>query len=238
MNLVDTHCHLLPGLDDGPLDERDALELARRLTADGVTRVVCTPHYSRRYPTDHAEAGRRLERMRELVGGAGMPLALELAAEVDPVNALVSDLDELAVRAIAGRFVLVEVLPDTPAPFLESALARLSERGLVPLFAHPERSRAVQRDPALLIDARQDGALVQIVAPSLIGRWGGAVEDTAWRLLDAGAVDLLASDAHGPRRRGVHLREAAAAVTQRLGPEAAPRLTVTAPTLVLEGIRP
>ena len=65
--VIDTHCHLLPGLDDGPATAADAVALAERLAADGVETVVCTPHFSRRYPTDHAEAGERLQELRGLL---------------------------------------------------------------------------------------------------------------------------------------------------------------------------
>jgi protein-tyrosine phosphatase len=110
---------------------------------------------------------------------------------------------------------------------------RLDEAGLLPIFAHPERCRAVQRHPVLLEEARARGALVQIVAPSLIRRWGRGVASAAWGLLGAGWVDLLGSDAHGIRRRGVHLAEAVELIGKRFGPEVSRDLVRRNPARVL-----
>ena len=231
--MIDTHCHLLPGLDDGPGSPDEALALARSLVADGIERVVCTPHYSPQFPTAHADAAAKL---RALDGElAGLPLDTVLAAEVSPGYAVSAPLDELRSRALRGRYVVCEALPDSPPTFFEAALARLAEAGLAPIFAHPERCRAVQRRIGIVDWARKQGALVQVVAPSLIGRWGGATSATAWRLVDTGRADLLASDAHGTRRRSVHLREAAGIVAERLGAAVAAELTERRPAELLDG---
>jgi protein-tyrosine phosphatase len=110
---------------------------------------------------------------------------------------------------------------------------RLDGTGLAPIFAHPERSRAVQRHPTLVEDARERGALVQVVAPSLVRRWGRGVTSAAWGLLGAGWVDLVGSDAHGAKRRGVHLAEAVKLVEKRFGEEVARGLVQDNPARVL-----
>jgi protein-tyrosine phosphatase len=148
------------------------------------------------------------------------------------------EVNELVKRSIGGRFVVVEVLPDSPGPLFPSTIARLAEAGLAPIFAHPERSRAVQRHVGVLDAARRDGALVQVVAPSLLGRWGDDVRATAWRLVDTGRTDLVGSDAHGVRRRRPHLREAVDLIAERLSPAVAAELTEHRPAFVLDGALP
>jgi protein-tyrosine phosphatase len=236
--VIDTHCHLLPGLDDGPWTETEAIQLAERLVVDGTTRVLCTPHYSRMFPTQHEDAVSSFERLRSELSRAGVPLELELAAEIGPAAAVTEPLTELQRRSVAGRFVLVEILPDTPAPTLETCIDRLGEAGLTAIFAHPERSGDVSRHLVELDVARDLGALVQVVAPSLLGRWGPAVEETAWRLVDTGRVDLLGSDAHGVRKRRPHLREAAELVAARVGHAVVRELTERSPASVLRGVDP
>lgn len=232
--MIDTHCHLLPGLDDGPQTMGDAVALARRLVADGVSNVLCTPHFSRLFPTDHGEAVERLGELRDALAGAAVPLELALAAEIGPAFAVSAPLDELRRRSISGRYLLIEVLPDSPGGLFDAASDRLQEAGLTPIFAHPERCRAVQRHPTLVEDARRRGALVQVVAPSLIKRWGRGVAAAAWSLVGAGWVDLLGSDAHGARRRGVHLAEAAELVEARFGAETTRDLIRRNPALVVQ----
>jgi protein-tyrosine phosphatase len=231
--VIDTHCHLLPGLDDGPRTAADSLALARRLVEDGVSSVLCTPHYSRLFPTEHADAVASLAILDKGLADASIALQLRLAAEIGPAHAVSTPLDELQKRAVSGRYLIVEVLADSPAGLFETVADRLDEAGLVPIFAHPERCRAVQRHPMLIEDARLRGALVQVVAPSLIKRWGRGVASAAWGLLGAGWVDLLGSDAHGARRRGVHLREAVELVRARFGDGVADDLVRRNPARVL-----
>jgi protein-tyrosine phosphatase len=214
--VIDTHCHLLPQLDDGPSTEGGSIALARGLARLGVLAVVCTPHYSRRYPTPHEVARERLGRLEHELRGAGISIALSLAAEISPAYAVSQPSEELARRSIGGRFVIVELEPDTPAVFLETVLGRIGQLGLKPVFAHPERCLALQGAPRLLEDARAAGALVQTVASSLAGRWGSRIALTAWSLLDSGVVDVLASDSHSPRSAAT-LQRATNLVRDRYG---------------------
>jgi protein-tyrosine phosphatase len=231
--MIDTHCHLLPDLDDGPQSLDGSLALARRLLEDGVSVVLCTPHFSRAFPTLQTDAVDRFTALRDALDAASLPLEIELAAEVAPALAVATPIEELKGRSVAGRFVIVEVLPDSPAGLFDAVADRLDEAGLVPIFAHPERCRAVQRHPMLIEQARDRGALVQVVAPSLVRRWGRGVASAAWGLLGAGWVDLLGSDAHGARRRGVHIAEAVELVEARFGAEVAADLVRRNPAQVL-----
>jgi protein-tyrosine phosphatase len=236
--MIDTHCHLLPALDDGPATIEDAIELARLLVANGVTSVLCTPHYSRQFPTKHADAVARHETLRGELAAEGIALETAVAAEVSPAFALSAPLEELVLRSVGRRFLVVEVLADSPADLFAMVSERLGPHGLVPVFGHPERSRAVQRVPSSVDAARRDGALVQILAPSLLGRWGREVAAATLELLDTGRADLLASDAHGASRRRVHLAEAGKLVEERLGSGVLAELTERGPATVLAATHP
>ncbi len=234
--MIDTHCHLLPELDDGPRDLAEAVELARELRDAGVSAVVCTPHLNRRFPTDFGTAERQLERLRDALKPVGIELELALASELGPNAAVEQEADELLRRAIARRFLLVELEPATPATFLGLCADRLDELNLVPLFAHPERCRAIQRDASALAEARARGGFVQVVATSLAGAWGGTVARAAWSFVASGRADLVASDAHRPGRR--RLQRVLATLAERIGDEAAGRLTEAAPRRIWNGERP
>jgi len=231
--VIDTHCHLLPGIDDGPRDAADAVALARQLADAGVRDAVCTPHFSLRYPTRHEDAAARLETLRGALADAGTPLRLGVAAEVSPEHALAAPDEALRERRLGPRHLLVELEPETPSGALELTLDRLDALGLVPVLAHPERCRAVRERPALLDDARAGGALVQVVAPSLAGRWGDEVAAAAWSLLADGRVDLVASDAHRARSGGSHLAHALQMLQARFGAAAVAELTERAPAGVV-----
>ena len=235
--MIDTHCHLLPRLDDGPRGLSSAVALARQLAEAGVTTVVCTPHFSRRYQAPQTIARARLHDLRSAVRAARVPLELQLAAEVSPGFMASAPPEELVARSIGG-FLIVELKSDTPGPFILTALERLMQERLRPIFAHPERCAAAREQPRLLEEARASGALVQIVAPSLTRDRGTRIEEAAWRLLEAGAVDLLASDAHRPRPGGLHLERAIARVADRFGPRAVKQLTEHGPQRVVNAAAP
>jgi protein-tyrosine phosphatase len=233
--VIDTHCHLLPGLDDGPRSDGEALDLARRLVEQGVSHVVATPHYSNLFPTDHVLATRRLDALTSALGSAAVPLSVSLAGEIGPGFAASAPIEELWRRVIGGRYALIEVLPDTSPSALLAIGDRLGEAGIAIVLGHPERCRALHRRPTVLDPLHADGAVLQVVAPSLVGRWGPDVEAAAWRLVDTGRAGLLASDAHGVSRRRPHLREASALIEQRLGAQVVAELTERGPAAVLAG---
>jgi protein-tyrosine phosphatase len=235
--MIDTHCHLLPRLDDGPSSDDAAVALATRLAESGVSLVLCTPHYSSRYPTDRGDALRRESDFVRRLESDGVDLELALAAEVSPERAVAAPGEELVARSIAGTFLLVELLPDTAAVTLATICERLAALDLLPIFAHPERCRALARSLDPLDEARRQGALVQVVARSLQGRWGSEIQTVAWRLVDTGRTDLLASDAHHRGHGGALLR-AATLVGDRLGDGVRNELTVRRPGLVLAGVHP
>lgn len=232
--MIDTHCHLLPGLDDGPVTVEEALELAAAMVAQGVTHVVCTPHLSRQFPVSHRQALEALHVLEAALAHRGVELALTLAAEVTDVNAVTLDPAALRERSIGGRYLVVELAASSTAAAAELLVRRFDRMGLVPVFAHPERVPAFGRDPASVEGLRALGGLVQVMASSLTGRWGVGVEDAAWALLAAGA-DLVASDAHGATRRRCHLDEAREQVCDRMGGRYWDELTLVAPARLLAG---
>ena len=233
--MIDTHCHLLPALDDGPPHQAEAVLLARELSAQGVRRVLCTPHYSRLFPTSHAAARERLGAFEPALRDAGVELELSLAAEIGPGLAVSAPLEELLARTIDLRFAVIELLGDTSPAAVATIGGRFAKAGVRLVLAHPERCRAVQRHLDVLDAFRADGALLQVVAPSLLGRWGPEVEATAWHLVDTGRADLLGSDAHSTRRRRPHLSAACELIEERLGGGVVSELTERRPRLLLDG---
>lgn len=210
--------------------------MARRLAGDGISVVLCTPHYSRTYPTRLERARQELDLLRDALLHLTIPLTLHLAAEVSPPKLLEAPLEELAARAIGDRYLIVEVKHDTSPDFVGIALERLGPMGLSPIFAHPERSQQVGDDLRLLGSAREAGALVQVVAPSLAGSWGIETRLRAWRLVAEGIADLVATDAHGAVA-APPLGTIANYVEERVGSERRQALFEGNATRLLGGVR-
>jgi protein-tyrosine phosphatase len=234
--VIDTHCHLLPRLDDGPASEADCVQLARKLRDEGVTRVVCTPHWSRRYPTSVDDARQRVERARSDLTALGIELELDLAAEVSVELAVGASSAELAARAIAGRFVLVELVAGLSRDAPAAVANRLAAEGLEPVFAHPERWLAAQRRVDALDELRARGAWLQVVVPSLVGSSRAEIWEAAWALVGTGRADLVASDAHRAGGRRVQLRALCDLLDARCGRERRSELLEHAPARLLAGM--
>jgi protein-tyrosine phosphatase len=204
MNAVDLHFHLLPGVDDGPADLADSLELARVAAAQGTGTVVATPHVRADFFTDVASLPERMDEVRRAVADDGLRLELRGGGELghEMVGRLrQSELETIAQGPPGARWLLVETPFEGVSPAFHSATAELRDRGFGVVVAHPERSADAALDGAagLRREIRQ-GAVAQINALSLDGRHGEDAKRAAHELLAEGLPAVLGSDAHGPTR--------------------------------------
>ncbi|HWE80617.1 MAG TPA: CpsB/CapC family capsule biosynthesis tyrosine phosphatase [Gaiellaceae bacterium] len=232
--MIDSHCHLLAGLDDGPASLSESVRMARKLTQGGVSHVICTPHFSPQYPTDQRRAAEELVRLEGALEELKIELRLMLAAEVAPRAALDAPIEELQRRAIGRRFVVVELLRETSRARIDEILERLLSAELLPIFAHPERCLAVQTRPEILAGPRRQGALVQVVAPSLTGNASADVGRAAWGLISRGEADMVGSDGHRADSGRLRLDALAEVVARRSDPPTAARLFEDGPRRLIE----
>ncbi len=232
--MVDIHCHLLPGLDDGPETMEQSVEMAEMALADGITHIAATPHANDVFPYD---SERSLGLCAELAGR--MNGRLRLATGCD-FHMSYENLE--AASACPGRFtlnqkdyLLVEFADFALPPFLDQALGRLQEAGLKLIVTHPERNPLVRAAPERLRGWIANGCYVQITGMSLTGRFGRAAEQAAQDFLDRNWAHFVASDAHNARGRPPRLRRAYDLVAARRGPEAARALFHDNPLAAWEG---
>lgn len=230
--MIDLHCHILPGVDDGVRDDGEALALAREAVAEGVVTIAATPHVRDDYPTSPEQMERGVLELRALLAAEGVPVEIVCGGELalDRVQQLGAEVERFTLGQ-TGKYVLLE-FPDYGWPLsLDAVVHGLRARGITPLLGHPERNSEVRERPELLEDTVREGALVQVTAGALEGRFGRSQQRAAQRLLALGLVDVLASDAHGPSVRAGGIAAAAAL----LDAGAAEHLTVRAPAAILAG---
>jgi protein-tyrosine phosphatase len=198
--VIDLHCHVLPGIDDGPATIDEALALARGQIAAGVRTVAATPHVSHGYPdNDAARIAAATDALRAALAAEAIPLELVTGAEVALTRASELDDDELAaLRLGGGRWLLVEA-PMAPAGAagVAAGLRALAARGHRILLAHPERCAVFLANRALLGELVAGGMRCSITASALTGRFGRRPQRFALELLREGLVHDVASDAHG-----------------------------------------
>lgn len=200
--MIDLHCHLLGGTDDGPPNISDAVELALESSRQGVTTAVTTPHFNHRYPTTVEAAQAAAGELRAELQKAGCELELFLGSEINLASLPSLSTDELKARTLGnGNCVLLEPPFHEDPGNLEFAVNDLLVDGFEVLIAHPERSLALVRSQELLQRLVRRGALCSVTASSLRGRHGRSTQAVALEMCSKGLIHNVSSDCHDLRSR-------------------------------------
>jgi protein-tyrosine phosphatase len=221
--MIDLHCHILPGVDDGAATLADALAMARAAVADGITTIVATPHAFKgplNVPVSRRDDA--LAELREALQTQNIDLTILPGYECQIHENLLNILRTTPAYTLngAGRTFLLELPSDFIPPGLEQFLFNAQMANLDPILVHPERNLEVQKNPAVLATLIDRGLQIQLTAGSLTGEFGWRARRTAKKLLTNGWVQVLASDAHNPTRKAPMLSKALEIARDLIGPSA------------------
>jgi protein-tyrosine phosphatase len=236
--VIDLHCHILPGLDDGPANLDFSLAMARAAVESGTQLIVATPHIRADFDVDPSEIEPRVDLFNERLQQERLPLRVLPGAEIGWAGATDLDDSQLARLSLgSGRRVLLESPYGKKPVDLESIIAALAERGFQVVLAHPERCPLFQRDLERLRRIVDGGALCSITAGSMMGRFGQSVRAFTVEMLRNGLVHDVASDAHDHLHRPPGLVAGFDALEEEIPGIAATAswFTVTAPVAILAG---
>lgn len=229
---VDIHCHVAPGLDDGPANLEEAIALAWAAYRAGTLAMVATPHRSLRYDWSSQARGNGLQGLHaRLPEGFALFAGCELELSDEAWSSF-----ELQPRQYClnrSRYVLVELPRTGLARSFDVVLRKLRLRGLIPILAHAERYRLLRDTGGRLAGWVREGCLLQITADAICGRRGKRAQSAAGELLRAGLAHFVASDAHNVLQRGPNLQPAYRIVSEMAGIEHAARLFAYNPLRVL-----
>lgn len=228
MELFDLHAHVLPGVDDGPVDLEETVETLRVAHAGGTRSLVATSHMFLR--SLHTPAFRlrevfeeTCERLGELSSsrpdcGFLSEMGLALGAENYLSTEFLLALEEGEVLTLGGgKAVLVEFNPFLSFDIMKNALQRILDEGYQPVLAHVERYRIFERSSTRLEELVEMGCRAQINADSFLGSFASSLRRKSVDLLKRGVVTLVASDMHNADVRGSRLGEAARVLVKRFG---------------------
>lgn len=207
--MIDLHCHILPGVDDGSPDFETSCEMAKMAADSNVTAIVATPHCNNPGGPHNYRNNTLLDKfaaLDRLLQYYNIPVRILPGAEVLVRDNFLRLLrEERLVTLNNSRYLLVEFFFNAHAAYICDALAQIRRAGLIPVVAHPERYDAVQQEPMLAAQWFHSGYILQLNKGSLLGRLGrGAYQTSVW-LLNHGLGHAVASDAHSASVRTTNM---------------------------------
>jgi protein-tyrosine phosphatase len=232
--MVDLHCHILPGMDDGAKTMEDSLAMAEMAIADGTTHLVATPHASSEYPFDFDQVRRLRELLQEKIGDR-LKLATGCDFHLNPENLAALRQDPPRFCINQKDYLLVEFNEFSIPPVMDQMLHELQLAGLHPIVTHPERNAILRSGPERLAKWVQQGCFSQVTGGSLLGFFGEGARQDAQRWIEQGWIHFVSSDGHNTVRRVPTLRPAYEAVRELFGREKAEALFVENPLAAFEG---
>jgi|SRR5882724_2404578 len=232
--MVDLHCHILPGLDDGAKTIEESLAMAESAIAEGVSRVVATPHSSRHYFFDFPLVRRLRDELQSRIGNK-LELATGCDFHLDPEN-LKSLRRNSSIYCINQRgYLLVEFNEISIPPAMDQTLHEIQLAGMHPIVTHPERNRILRAHPERLKKWVRQGCFVQVTGGSLTGGFGPVAQKVALHWIREGLIHFVASDAHNLRTRPLRLQSAFDVVAGQFGQDKARALFLENPQAAFEG---
>ena len=235
--MIDIHAHILPGLDDGSDRTRTSLRMAELAVRSGVTDLIATPHSNQRGRFENyasEELRGQFLRLKEVLRQEKIDLRLHLGMEVYATSSMAELYREGKLLTLAdSRYLLMEFGFHDDAYYMEHVLRDVLDTGVTPILAHPERYKALQALPDILVDWVRSGVHLQINKGSLSGFFGRDSFQLAVTMLDHDLASFVASDAHRSDQRTPVLRDAYHWLAEHYSEPLAERLLVRNPSRVL-----
>ena len=216
--MIDMHCHILPGIDDGAQTEQDSMELLRAEKDQGIDKIVFTPHYNperislEKFLDIRADSYQRLQNTE---GFSALGLETKLGAEVFFSMRLV-DMEVSKLCFENTDYILIE-LPTNVRPYgITHTMRHLIDRGITPILAHVERYGYFTNDPTQLYDLVMLGCVAQVNAEAVVN--GASIKGvSALQYINWELAQIICSDAHSMENRPPNTKAAYRLVEKKLG---------------------
>jgi len=209
--MIDLHCHILPGIDDGALNDEMSLKMAREAVLEGIHTIVATPHHQNgRYLNDKKDIVQYVQGLNELLNKEKIPLTILPGQEIRLYGEILDDYQEEKILTLndTGKYLFIE-FPSSQVPhYAERLLFDIQSKGMFPIIVHPERNSRLLEEPNLLYKFVANGALAQVTAGSVTGHFGKKIKRFSHQLIQSNLVHFVSSDAHNLEGRSFYMREA------------------------------
>lgn len=196
--MIDFHSHIVHNIDDGAETIEDSIKILKQAQKAGFDKIILTPHYMPDYyMASSNQIQEKIAEIQRKCKDEEIDIELYQANEIYIVNSMVELLQQKEVSSINhSRYVLFELpMNEEPLNLLE-VVYRLLEDRKIPVIAHPERYRYIQKEPNKLQELIEIGVLFQANYGSIIGQYGKEAQKTVKQLLQHNYIHFLGTDVH------------------------------------------
>lgn len=236
MNFIDIHCHILPGLDDGPETLEESIEMAKIALHDGISHLFATPHITDGVYENNTRG------ILNSVGGfkSHLPdgMTLLYGADVRLSIDLIKRIENGDIPTLSNSgYLLIEFPNYSIPPNMDNLIFNLRHRKIIPVITHPERHMLLSNDIKVMKMLKDSCAMFQITAMSITGEFGRQVKKVSLNMIEKGFADFVATDAHDAERRTPILSLAYKEVKKEFGADTADRIFFDNPGKILQEIK-
>ncbi len=234
--LIDMHCHIIPGVDDGAKNKKDVCEMLLMEYKSGVRKIVLTPHYRKgMFEPDEQEVQSGLNEIRQVIRELEIEMEVVLGCEYHANSAMIKELVEYErFRMNGSKYVLIEFSPRDNFTKIRNWIYELVKAGFEPIVAHVERYPSVTEKKELVQELIELGAWIQVDAGAILGEDGWRLKTISRKLLKEELIHFIGSDAHDSKKRRPNLKECYLYVTKKKGAQYAQELFFDNPRVLLK----
>lgn len=233
--MIDLHCHLLPGVDDGSKSMDISLKLANDAVRDGIDYALLTPHHMNGVYLNHKkEVIQQTQEFQVELDRHKIPLKVFPGQEVRINGGLLTalDQDDILFADEGGQYLMLEFPDDDVPSYTSNMIYELMQRGIIPVIVHPERNTMIMKQPNILYDLLSRGCLSQITASSYVGIFGHKVQKFSKQLIQAGQAYIFASDVHNLPNRKYEMTNAFVKMNHEFGNDYVSRFNENAKRII------
>lgn len=218
--MIDLHCHILPGIDDGAQTVTDSLVMAQKAIEEGIHTIVATPHHQNgKYINERTSIIHQVKQLNDELQKHNIPLTILPGQEVRLYGDLLEDYEAGKIVTLneTNKYIFIEFPSNHVPRYAEQLFYELRVKGMIPIIVHPERNAELIERPDKLYNLVNKGALTQVTAGSLLGKFGKKIKKFSLQLVEHNLTHMIASDAHNTTSRGFHLAESYELIEKEFG---------------------
>ncbi|MFD0826433.1 tyrosine-protein phosphatase [Neobacillus sp. M.A.Huq-85] len=216
--MIDIHCHILPGIDDGAKSFEDSIAMAKQAAKEGIHTIIATPHLNSKYDNRKPQILDQVEKLNHVLQEHGVGVKILPGQEPRIYGEILEDYQQNQIQTLNGSSYLFIEFPSNHVPrYTERLLYDLQVKGLTPIIVHPERNSELMERPELLYQFVEKGALTQVTASSVAGYFGKKIKEFSNQIIEANLTHFIASDAHNITSRSFKMEEAIYLIQSKFG---------------------